>query len=79
VIAKKFGLDYPMPDEIKYYDDRMLVTEERDLFSGKNLIQRAYKLEPFDEKIYPWGYSLAKTLFLETAIYLGVVADTDNE
>lgn len=32
-IARKYNLQYPFPKEVKYWDDRVLVNEKRDLFT----------------------------------------------
>jgi len=60
VVAKKFGLIFPLPEEVKIVDSRMLSTEEKQLMKN-----RYTKYKTFDYKINSWCSEKAKKNFLE--------------
>ena len=55
VIAKKFNLPWPMPDEIKMVDARMWATEQRDLMNQPNF-DWEINIEPYPGKIISRGF-----------------------
>lgn len=66
-IAKKFGLIFPTPGEVKLVDDRMLLTEAKQLMDKGLLHKWGFPddLEPFDDlKIEYWSVSYTKHRFL---------------
>jgi hypothetical protein len=60
-IAEKFDLPYPIPQEVKEADDKILVTEWRDL---RGQPEPVLQIEPCDFIICPWSGKLAETIFL---------------
>ncbi len=69
VIMERFGLDMPMPPEVKRADDILLSTELRDLMQPmKNTAPPP--LEPLAERITPIPPRHAEDLFLERFRYL---------
>ena len=63
LIAKRFGLVYPWPAEVKVADGIALMTERRDLFSRRNP-DWVQQVEPMEEKVTPWGWAEAEWRFL---------------
>ena len=64
VVRQKFGLPEQLEPFIKEVDDRMLMTEKRDLL--KNSGDWGYTPEPYSFNIRPWMPAEAKEIFLET-------------
>lgn len=60
-IAERFGLIYPYPDEIKWADNVMLRTEQRDLMPG---LFRHDGEDYYPGVIEPWGPDEAGVAFL---------------
>lgn len=63
VIAKHFGLEWPMPKEVKEADGRTLATERRDVMRYAGL-DWELDAEPYDQIIKPIGYDQAEVSFL---------------
>lgn len=72
-IAKRFDLIHPMPSVIKHFDNRLLVTEARDLLVGGPLISddeadgwrhTPAEFPPLGYKLEPWSPQDAKAEFL---------------
>lgn len=65
VVAEKFGLSLPLPEEIKRIDYIMLATERRDLMTSPPVPWlAAEQVEPLDDIINPWEPEIAETIFL---------------
>jgi hypothetical protein len=62
-IAKRFELPWPEPPEIKIADDRVLMTEQRDLM-GPSPAPWRDSGEPLEERISPWPSAQAEAEFL---------------
>ena len=62
LIAERFGLTMPQPPEIKDADNRVLMTERRDLLT----IHRdwTWRAEPLPERIAAWSPEMAEVAFL---------------
>jgi hypothetical protein len=76
-IAKKYDLPWPLPEEVKAVDERMLMTEARDVMGG----QRGKWLSdamPFDRRITCWPSLLAEELFLDRYRELTEIQETDD-
>lgn len=74
-IAEKFGLGWPEPPELKYYDNRVLAVEARDLMhSNEALHDGRGKLIRFDdlprERLEPWSPAEAEAAFLARFAHL---------
>lgn len=68
ILARKFGLSWPMPPEIKHMDNRMLATEVRDLMGNapwKGLP------EPLALRIEPWTPGRAFVEYRDVLTELG--------
>ena len=63
VICEKFGLPIKIPKAVKEADTRMLFTEKRDLMVETQYVWMGH-VEPYSEKIRPWGWREAETLYL---------------
>lgn len=66
LLAERFGFRAEMPPSVKLADDRVCLTEMRDLFDpprGNSLLMSG--IVPLPEHIYPWGWELAEWAFLE--------------
>jgi hypothetical protein len=64
VVSKKFGLAWPMPEEVCQADDILLVTEYRDLMrSGSGTLLKISAI-PLASKIKPVSSSTARRQFL---------------
>lgn len=72
VIAQRFGLDPEMPRSVAEADDRMLLTERRDLlpFSDAAGWQVSDECVPYPAKIIPWTPRMAKTAFIARYVEL---------
>lgn len=64
-IAERFRLDYPYPDEIKWADNVLLRTEQRDLMPDE-----VEGFETLDYEIIPWQPEQAEIKFLATYLKL---------
>lgn len=62
-IAKKFGITWPMLEEVKWADDVLLRTEQRDLMHGATYEGDFWWLG--DEPITTWEPKLAEAAFIE--------------
>lgn len=70
VIVQVFELPMPRPACIKVADERMLLTERRDL-KGVNLAPpKCQEEEPAEKRILPWRWQLAKIQFLRRYLVL---------
>jgi 5'-deoxynucleotidase YfbR-like HD superfamily hydrolase len=68
VIAGKYGLPLELPPDIKVVDNRMLLTEQRDLRDSTEVLDMMRErtgLEPFDWHISSWSPYVAKQNFLQ--------------
>lgn len=63
-VAEKFGLSWPMPERVREADDRLLVTEARDLM-GPPPQSWGLSAEPLPETIEPRTPAQAEALFLK--------------
>ena len=63
VVAEKFGLSWPMPQRVREADDRLLVTEARDLM-GPPPQSWGLSAQPLLDKIEPRSAAEAEALFL---------------
>ncbi len=63
VIARKWKLTHPLPAAVKEIDQRMLVTEMRDL--THRIDWREYPSTPFDETIEPWDSARCHREFMK--------------
>jgi len=52
-IAQYCGLLWPIPEEVKEIDNRLLRTEARDLMKSKASSWDIYNIQPYDEIIIP--------------------------
>lgn len=64
VIAERFGLMFPFPEEIKTADNILLATERRDLMAEPPRPWKTYGVEPLSKKIVPWGCGYSEERFL---------------
>lgn len=64
-IAVRFGLPWPMPEEIQIEDDRILATEARDLMGGQIEPWDLCGAKPYGARIRPYGQAQAKMQFLD--------------
>jgi hypothetical protein len=69
-IMTHFGLPLEEPLEVKAADDRLLITEQRDLMphgggAGNTQEERRVGIVPLPEKIVPWTTERAEKIFLE--------------
>lgn len=62
-IASKYGFEWPMSPEVKEADDRMLMTEKRDLIL-KTDFEWGVDYVPYDDIIVPSSQTDAKNRFL---------------
>ncbi len=62
-IGKKFGVSWPMLPEVKWADDVLLRTEQRDLMHGATYEGDFWYLG--DEPIQPWPPEVAEAAFIE--------------
>jgi hypothetical protein len=64
-LAEGFGLEWPFPPEIKEVDNRMLLTERRDLMG---ITQDGWEMDieavPYNFRIDPWSPEKAEKEFL---------------
>lgn len=68
-ILTRFGLPLEEPEEVKEADDRLLVTEQRDLMphdgdAGNMQKERLERAVPLPETIEPWPTEQAERVFL---------------
>ncbi len=64
LIFKKFHLKYPLPKNIKEVDNRLCVTEGRDLMHDISEWELAEEYKPYQMTIKPVGDQLAKKMFM---------------
>lgn len=64
VIAERFGLIFPFPDEVKIADNIMLNTERRDLMANPPRPWKKYGVEPIERRVIPWTWQGARAEFL---------------
>jgi len=64
MIAERFDLPWPIPDEIHEADNRMLATESRDVLGGQVRSWNLGGAEPYTKVLVEWTPQMAKTLFL---------------
>jgi hypothetical protein len=76
-VAERYGLPWPEPSDVKEIDNRMLMTERRDLLAipPRPWTIRA-KSYPF--RIDPWSWEEAKYEFLYEAKRLGVCDESPS-
>ena len=76
-VCRKFGLSLEEPEEVKIADNRMLMTEKRDLLRN-NLKHPDWGIdaEPLREFIHPFSWKNAKKLFL--ARYQELISAKNN-
>ncbi|MBI4701274.1 MAG: phosphohydrolase [Deltaproteobacteria bacterium] len=63
LIAERFELGWPMPEEVAQADDRLLATEARDLMAPAPA-PWGLRAEPLAEQIQPWSPRRAERRFL---------------
>lgn len=64
-IAERFGITWPVPEEVHYADNLLLVTEARDLMHGTADWSPEYRaIEPLPTPITSWLPREAETRFL---------------
>lgn len=72
-IQARFGLKPEMPAAVKTADNRMLVTEARQLLGGDLVDWHLERFgEPYEMAIEPWSPSKAKLQFLLNATWMGL-------
>ena len=64
LIAQRFDLPWPIPEEIHEADNRMLATESRDIMGGQVKPWGLGGAEPYDRTIISWYPNIAKRAFL---------------
>jgi hypothetical protein len=64
MIVRQYGLDWPMPREVRLADDTLLATECRDLLCPSEDPWRI-EVEPLAERIVPLSAGRAEQMFLE--------------
>lgn len=62
-IAARFGLEWPLPQEVLVADTRLLATEARDLMAEPPM-GWGLGVEPLDERVEPWPAGRAEEEFL---------------
>lgn len=66
-ICAAFGLPEDLPTEVKFHDNRTLMTERRDLIIETPHTWSLEKSHPaYEGQIYPWGPEAAEEVFLRT-------------
>lgn len=67
-VAERFGLSWPMPDEVERADREALATEYRDLMGpGEREWESLRGIHPWPERIERWTQDHAKATFLAVA------------
>ena len=64
VIAERYGLQGDEPLEVKMVDERMLMTEKRDLL-GPSPIEWPQTALPFPQRVEGWAPELAEEVFMQ--------------
>jgi hypothetical protein len=76
VVSERFGVDLVnLPQEVKEADERMLMTEKRDITlpaPAPWTVAQGVSGEPYSFIIRPWDPVIAKKLFLTSADVLGI-------
>lgn len=81
-IASRFCLNWDdvSTAAVKTVDNRLLVTERRDLFSHLSILpELGVSAEPYPEVITPWSPEIARLAFMERATELGFTLEVVNE
>ncbi len=65
VVADRFGLCWPMPDEVAVADTRLLAAEARDIMAPPPAPWDLLGLEPLPMPIDPWPAAEAERRFIE--------------
>lgn len=73
IIAKKYGLEWPEPPEVKVVDNTLLQTEMRDLMPPACYKISKLGIDPLKIKISPWLPSKAKREFIGRLRQHGIV------
>ncbi len=63
VVARRYGLRWPIPVEVDVADTALLITEARDLLVAPP-VPWGLEAEPLEEVIVPWSMDEAKSVFL---------------
>lgn len=73
-LAEKFDLEIDVPRLVKHADNRLLLTEARDLFKNSHWEdwELAQRLEPYEFEIVPWSQRVAKERFLYRYNYITI-------
>jgi len=71
-IAEKFNFSFPFPEEIKYADRILLITELRDLMPHSYDASDWNGYKPLEERIAPWSPEKAKYAMIERLEKLGL-------
>jgi hypothetical protein len=80
-IWKRFGLaPLSVEDEalVKLVDNRVLMTEKRDLLKSKEINRWSIKAEPYHGIIDPWNPDRSEYEFFRRAFELGLTDDSDH-
>jgi hypothetical protein len=72
LVARRYGLCWPMPEAVAEADRRLLATEARDLMAPPPASWRL-DVEPYDERIEPWTAPRAEQELLDACRALGVL------
>ncbi len=66
VIAGRFGIPFPYPEEVHQADRKMYITERRDLFTGYKSASPTDFVDtlPYGFKIFPWNPGQAERAYL---------------
>lgn len=72
VIFQRFGVPYPLSDDVHIADNRVLLAEKRDLMGNAPWSEKRLSAKPIDQKIVPLSAKAAKALFLDRARELNV-------
>lgn len=74
VIFEKYGLQWPIPDKVFAIDDRMLMTERRDLISPEAHEWWPETAQPYEMILRPVKSKFSRMAFAERCISLEIVA-----
>lgn len=77
-LAKKFGFTYPIPEIVKFLDNRLLVTEAKYLLPGDHSWWTKDLPDPFDEVIYPCPITLSCEQFIKRFEQLTKAIENDR-
>jgi len=62
-VAKQYGIQFPYPPQIKECDIRMLITEQKQLFTREDT-KVFFKAEPYDIKLACWTPEVATKFYI---------------